>query len=83
MYPRGATEQCVMDMAGNVWEWCVNEYENPDRTEAVVVQYGGLRGVRGGSWINTSFNLRVLYRGWGVASDRSYGIGFRLAQDFP
>ncbi len=30
MYPQGATQQGVMDMAGNDWEWCLNKEANPD-----------------------------------------------------
>jgi len=50
MYPQGATQQGVLDMAGNVWEWCLNRYENPEQPEAVRIDKGGLRVIRGGSW---------------------------------
>lgn len=35
MYPQGATLLSVLDMAGNVWEWCLNTYKNPQQPEAV------------------------------------------------
>jgi hypothetical protein len=46
-YPKGASPYDVLDMSGNVWEWCLNEYENPKN-----VDLGGdaARVVRGGSW---------------------------------
>ncbi len=47
MYPQGASPYGVADLSGNVWEWCLNEYENPDKTDP-----GGdaTRVLRGGSW---------------------------------
>jgi formylglycine-generating enzyme required for sulfatase activity len=30
LYPRGASPADVLDMAGTVWEWCLNAFDNPD-----------------------------------------------------
>jgi hypothetical protein len=77
MYPQGATQQGVLDMAGNVWEWCLNTYEHQDLS----ITTAGLRVLRGGSWYGTPENLRVSDRNWNSADDRTSFIGFRLAQD--
>jgi formylglycine-generating enzyme required for sulfatase activity len=47
MFPQGDSRQQVCDLAGNVWEWCRNVYENPERPEPGGEQS---RVVRGGSW---------------------------------
>lgn len=77
MYPTGATQQGVLDMVGNVWEWCLNTYEEADTTIAT----GGTRVVRGGSWDSARVYLRGSCRVWDDADFRGNVIGFRLAQD--
>ncbi|NGZ09817.1 MAG: hypothetical protein CV088_10590 [Nitrospira sp. LK70] len=77
IYPSGATQQGVLDMIGNVWQWCLNAYDKLDTT----ITTGGKRVIRGGSWSNVPGNLRASHRGSGAAVNRDDGIGFRLAQD--
>ena len=81
MHPQGATQQDVLDMAGNVWEWCLNGYENPEQPKALHIDKGGLRVLRGGSWDNGPGRLRASYRLWDFSDTRNYNLGFRLAQD--
>lgn len=87
MYPRGATQQNpqqgVLDMAGNVWEWCLSTHEHPEAAESLRIDESKdtLRVLRGGSWSDTPEVLRVSYLSRGYAVNRYNTIGFRLAQD--
>lgn len=83
MYPQGATQQGVLDMAGNVWEWCLNRYENPEQPEAVHINKGGRRLIRGGSWNFGPVYLRTSARNWSDAGTRGDDLGCRLVQDIP
>ena len=82
LYPAGGTRQGVLDMAGNVWEWCLNEYDNPEQPKAMQVnKKGGRRVVRGGSWFSVPGDLRASFRFGDAPSHRLGAIGFRLVQD--
>ena len=85
MYPNGSTQQGVLDLAGNVWEWCLNTYEQPEHAGAVRISDdpGNSRVLRGGSWNNKPGNLRSSDRDWNLADNRDNFIGFRLVQDIP
>lgn len=84
MYLQGATQQGVVDMAANVWEWCLNEQDNLEEPEAVRIDKGvGRRVLRGGSWDNGPGNLRVSLRSWVSTDYRTTYLGFRLVQDIP
>ncbi len=74
-YPDGASPFGVMDMAGNVWEWCLNEYENPENTGL-----GGdaRRVLRGGAWYDLRDFARAAYRDDPLPRDRLYYDGFRV-----
>ena len=92
IYPTGSTEQGVHDMAGNVWEWCLNDYHDPTQPEAVCIsnRKGNGRVIRGGSWNNDEpENFCASYREWNYADNQHdilgfrLFIGFRLVQDIP
>jgi hypothetical protein len=67
----------VVDMAGNVWEWCLTDYEN--RTNDVHGSANS-RALRGGSWyVNVTDLFRCGYR-FGYSPGNGGGdVGFRLA----
>lgn len=83
VYPMGATKHGVMDMAGNVWEWCLNRYKQPERPEAVRLDAGNERVMRGGSWDCEPGKLCTSNRDWELTFDLDTNLGFRLVQDIP
>jgi hypothetical protein len=68
MYPSGSTPQGVLDMAGNVWEWCLNKYDDPK--DIRIDRSGGRRVLRGGSWFYRPQSLRSAARSWSYPDDR-------------
>ena len=58
------------DMAGNVWEWCADWYDE-DRDGRVV---------RGGSFVNGSVRMRCSFRSWVFPESRSEVRGFRVVR---
>lgn len=76
------------DMAGNVWEWTSNcwqeNYQNinaADATASCVSSTKTLRPRRGGSWDTQAPSIRSAYRSFGSEVERSYVYGFRIAHD--
>ncbi|HMA73817.1 MAG TPA: SUMF1/EgtB/PvdO family nonheme iron enzyme [Xanthobacteraceae bacterium] len=76
MYPHGASPFGILDLSGNVWEWCINEYES---SGAVEHAGGRARAVRGGSWMWKHDCARVTLRERDLPDYRSRNHGFRLA----
>lgn len=50
IYPQGASPYQVLDMLGNVWEWCLNKYEEPEMIKPD--RSGHMRVLRGDSWFH-------------------------------
>ncbi len=74
-YPQGASPYGVLDMSGNVWEWCLNEYDRPENTD---LAGDADRVARGGSWIINQDFARAAFRFWFDPDLRRSNIGFRV-----
>ncbi len=82
MYPQGKSPDGVLDMSGNVWEWCLKEYDQPERVQETG---DASRVLRGGSWGPYLHGASAVYRYWVIPDPglRSYDLGFRLVVSVP
>jgi len=79
-FPEGASWVGATDMAGNVWEWVADEYDESTIGYGVISDSpasGDWRILRGGSWGYCPAFLRSAYR-YQVKSEADYlAVGFR------
>ncbi len=87
-FPSGRGPFGHLDLAGNVWEWCRdvwNEEAYAERAGAEVIDPvvtagdQDFRVLRGGGWSSPAGHLRAAYRSRNLAAHRWYGDGFRVS----
>jgi serine/threonine-protein kinase len=83
-YPAGASPYGAFDLAGNVWEWVADGYDEDYYAKSPDTNPQGGASVnqkvlRGGSWSTEAHNVRVSNRFWAFPG-RNDTDGFRCAQ---
>jgi formylglycine-generating enzyme required for sulfatase activity len=83
-FPRGASFFAIEDMAGNVWEWCL-DFSYPFAGSPKQNPRGPASGLkrlyRGGSWKSRITNLRATARGSNAPNYSCNDLGFRVVCD--
>ncbi len=79
LYPKGASPYDALDMCGNVSEWCLSAYDDPQLLASdEIMRSANNRVLRGDSWIFTLGRKSAAFRHSGATNVRSHVSGFRL-----
>jgi formylglycine-generating enzyme required for sulfatase activity len=87
-YPSGVSPYGVYDMAGNVWEWVSDWYDDTyysysPSSDPLGANSGTYRTLRGDSWWGYSYGVRSADRNPFVPSKSANNIGFRCTSSNP
>jgi serine/threonine-protein kinase len=82
-YPAGASPYGALDMAGNVWDWVADWFDDGTYAASPAqnptgASSGAYRVVRGGSWDSLRSDARAVTRFKDHPGNRSHGLGFRV-----
>lgn len=78
-YIRDCSPYGVMDMAGNVNEWCLSQFHTVYRyPEDKGSEKTNFRTLRGGSWYDPPSFARAAFRMWMHEGTRDLNVGFRV-----
>jgi formylglycine-generating enzyme required for sulfatase activity len=91
MYPAGASPAGILDMAGTVWEWCLDPFEIPEATGRSWLRrlvsrqpvQDDRRVLRGGSWYANQVIARAANRSRDNPINRNVNVGFRVVCSSP
>lgn len=84
-YSQSASPYGALDMAGNVWEWVADWYDEKYYASAPARSpqgpgSGQYRVLRGGSWSSNRSDVRAANRSWFGPGNVNYNVGFRCAR---
>lgn len=76
----------IHDLSGNVWEWCLDNYQPWRRAEDAIdplhlVAPNATHVVRGGGWNRSDVGIRTHYRASAVVDYQVPGLGFRCVRN--
>jgi serine/threonine-protein kinase len=83
-FPSGASPYGALDMAGNVWEWVADWYDDSHYGDSTTENpsgppFGSERAMRGGAWYDNESWVRCTVRHQNPPWSRCDDVGFRCA----